>query len=115
MRTSFLSDEFQQDPFFGPFGTINKVKQPEQVDSNDEDELTSNIFDVPLITVNKMVFRSKLEKGTYKPLDFLSYANLLKQLKQSRATGSTPTQTRKRSNSENQNQVIYYFTDENCP
>jgi len=104
MRSSFLSDEFQQDPFFRPSAPTNRVKQQEQTNSTEESETTCNIFDVPLITVNKMVFRSKLEKGAYKPLDFLSYANLLKQLRQSRTMGLTPTQTRKRTISENQNQ-----------
>lgn len=39
------------------------------------------ILDVPLITVNKLVFRSHLEKGTYKPVELLSYTDIVNQLK----------------------------------
>ena len=92
MRTSFLSDDFV-DPIHG-FNYNNsspcKVKQP-----------LRNVLDVPLITVNKIVFRSKLENGTYKPMDLLSYANLLRQLKEQQNTHPQPPTktTRQRSTS----------------
>lgn len=44
-------------------------------------EESVQILDVPLITVNKLVFRSQLDKGTYKPVEMLSYADIVNHLR----------------------------------
>lgn len=78
MRTSFQSDDFV-DPFYT---NNNSIYSPTRKSKQTLPPLCSSVLDVPLITVNKLVFRSKLDNGTYKPMDMLTYANLLKQLKE---------------------------------
>jgi len=80
MRTSFQSDDFV-DPFYNNNNNNNNnsIGSPTR---KSKQTLPSSVLDVPLITVNKLVFRSKLDNGTYKPMDMLTYANLLKQLKE---------------------------------
>ena len=102
MRTSFQTDDFV-DPFNYKNNNNNNgspTRKPKQ-----HTILPSRcVLDVPLITVNKLVFRSKLENGTYKPMEMLTYANLLKQLKeqclarqQKPSAVSKPRQTRSAS------------------
>lgn len=51
---------------------------------------TKQVLDVPLITVNNLVFRCRLENGTYKPVELLSHGDLLKQLKHQEHDHSSP-------------------------
>ena len=59
------------DPF-----TFNKANKEQQ-----EQREETQVLDVPLITVNKLVFRSQLEKETYKPVELLSYTEIISHLK----------------------------------
>ena len=107
MRTPFLSNDYLES--FHGFNRKYNKNSPENsprkpgkssslVDHQDINGKSNNVLDVPLITVNKMVFRSKLENGTYKPMDLLTYTNLLKQLKE-QSISPPPTPTRSRSTS----------------
>ena len=79
MRTSFQSEDFV-DPFYN--NTNHSIGSPTRKPKQTLPTLCSSVLDVPLITVNKLVFRSKLDNGTYKPMDMLTYANLLNQLRE---------------------------------
>jgi len=84
MRYSLLAvDEFAVDPFQtrSKRRTTTTTEQQQQQKRVAQHNETRKVLGVPLIAVNKLIFRSRLEKGTYKPVELLSYGDVMKQLK----------------------------------